>query len=305
MLRNTFSEKVKKEITTIKYDEKILKNIFYSFILNNGSINLSNGVTTFNITISLNFIARYLKKLMNELYKDLNSNIWYKETHISHGYLIVINNMEILEKKFNIFTNIKNIKLDELEMKGFLIGAFISSGSIYFSSKKSSYHFEIRSSNLDYLNKIKEILDYFNIKSSIINYRNNYKIYFKKSEYLSDILKIFDAEESMFEFEEIRIEKDFSNSLQRLTNLEVSNINKTILASQNHIKWIKYLMDNELLDEFNSKTIKFCNVRLENPHASLSTISEIMLKKYKINIPRTSINHILKRIEKKYNEYNK
>lgn len=305
MLRNTFSEKVKKEITTIKYDEEILKYIFYSFILNNGSINIANNSTTFNITISINFIARYLKKLINELYKELDSNVWFKETQISHGYLVVINNIEILEKKFNIFENVKKLKLNENEMKGFLIGAFLSSGSIYFSSKKSSYHFEIRSSNYDYLNKIKEILDYFAIKSSIISYRNNYKIYFKKSEYLSDILKIFETEEAMFEFEEIRIEKDFSNSLQRLTNLEVSNINKTILASQNHIRWITFLMDNDLMDDFNHKTIKFCKVRIENPHASLSTISEIMLKKYKINIPRTSINHILKRIKKKYNEYNK
>ncbi len=303
MLRNTFSEKVKKEITTIKYERKILENIFYSFILNNGSLNILDNKTTFNITISLNFIVRYVKKLINELFKDIKSNVWFKDTHISHGYLIVINDLEILEKNFNIFANIENLELDENEKKGFLIGAFLSSGSIYFPSKKSSYHFEIRSSNLKYLNKIKEILSYFNINSSIINYRNNYKIYFKKSEYLSDILKIFEAEESLFEFEDIRIQKDFSNSLQRLTNLEVSNINKTIQASQNHIKWINFLMKNDLMKEFNDKTIKFCKIRLENPDASLSTISDLMLKKYKINIPRTSINHILKKIEKKYEEF--
>ena len=303
MIKNTFSEKVKSEITRIEYPKEILDSIFYAFILNNGSLNISNNETTYTVAISQNFIARYIKQLMNYICKDLATQIVYKESQISHGYLINIKNLEDFEKQFNIFIDPTTLTLNDNQKKGFLIGAFLASGSICFSIKKSSYHFEIRSSNLKFLELMKEILNSYEINSSIIAYRHQYKLYFKKSEYLSDILKIMETEESMFEFEDIRIQKDFSNSLQRLTNLEVSNINKTVTASKNHIKWIKFLMDEDLMDEFNEKTKKFCKIRLENPEASLATISELMLKQYKISIPRTSINHILKRIEKKYNEY--
>lgn len=302
MIRNTFSEKVKQEITQINYDSEVLNSIFYAFILNNGSLNIKNNNKTFDIYISQNFIARYIKKLMKELFNNLNNKVFYNESRFSYGYLIKINDLELLEKKFNIFINLNELKLNEKAKKGFLIGAFLSSGSIYFATKKSSYHFEIRSSNLNYLHLINTILQDYGINSSIIKYRHAYKLYFKKSEYLSDILKIMDTEESMFIFEDIRIQKDFSNSLQRLTNLEVSNINKTIIAAQQHIEVIKNLKKENLLDTFDKKTIIFCETRLENPDASLSIISKIIQKKHKINIPRTSLNHIIKRLNKKYLE---
>ncbi len=304
MIKNTFSEKVKREITQIEYGAVIQKSIFYGFILNNGSLNIDNENTTYTITITQPFLARYLKQLINSFFGDLKTQIIYKETHISHGYLIIIKNLEEFEKRFNIFVNPLELQLNEEEKKGFLIGAFLSSGSICFAINKSSYHFEIRSSNLAYLQLVQKILDEYQIHCSIIDYRNQHKLYFKKSEYLSDILKIMETEQSMFEFEDIRIQKDFTNSLQRLTNLEVSNINKTVIASRNHIKWITFLMENDLMDGFNDKTKKFCDIRLQYPEASLSTISDLMFKKYKIYIPRTSINHILKRIEKKYQEFN-
>ena len=236
MIKNTFSEKVKREITRIAYNETIQKSIFYAFILNNGSLNIDNENTTYTITISQPFLARYLKQFMNCFFSGVKTQIIYKETQISHGYLIIIRNLSEFEKHFNIFVNPLTLQLNEEQKKGFLIGAFLSSGSICFAINKSSYHFEIRSSNLNYLQLIQQILEEYHIRCSIIDYRNQHKLYFKKSEYLSDILKIMETEQSMFEFEDIRIQKDFTNSLQRLTNLEVSNINKTVVASRNHIK---------------------------------------------------------------------
>lgn len=297
---NTFTKQVKSEICELKYNNSVNEYLLKSFLMNRQNI-LINEEPLNSIVISLtslDIITNYIFKILQNKYKKLD--VKQISNNKNNKSTFVFN----IEKKEYHNPNIDLTKMSLDQKKGFLIGSFLNSGSICFSSEKSSYHFEIRSISFEYLDITKKILEFYNIKSSIINYRNIYKLYFKKSEYLSDILKIMDAENSMYQFEDNRIQKDFTNSLQRLTNLEISNINKTVIASKNHIKWIKFLKNRNILSTFDEKLQLFCKIRIKNPDCSLSMISEIMKEKYNINIPRTSLNHFIQKIKNKYDELN-
>lgn len=304
--KTTFSEDVKEEISKLVYDDKSAFTLLFSYILNDLNIILKKNSEQWTLSTQYGNNIRLIKKILKQLNLNIDFKIIIKDSKSLKNknlYKVIFNNdINFLENIFPIFNNYKNIIKDDMQKRAFIIGGFLSGGSITYSKIKSGYHFEIRSNNSNYLETIKNILLHFNIKSNIIPYHGKSKIYFKKGEYMSDILKLLGASESMYKFEDLRIQKDFTNSLQRLTNLEVSNINKTIIASQNQQIWIRKLISDSIFDSLDNKTKIFCKVRLKNPTSSLSSISEIIKKEYNIEISRTSINHLIRKIEKKYKE---
>ena len=186
----------------------------------------------------------------------------------------------------------------------FLVGAFLSGGSVN-SPQSSNYHFEICSQNQDLIFSIEKIFNFFNIKSFTIDRKNKHVLYIKKSENISDTLKIMGASSSMFEFEEKRIYRDYSNQMSRLNNLDISNLKKTVIASNEQVKQINYLKDHNLYYLLKEKEKMFCDLRLENEDASLLDMVDLFKFKYGVEVTRTGINHFVRKIKKIYNDNKK
>jgi DNA-binding protein WhiA len=123
------------------------------------------------------------------------------------------------------------------EIKGFIIGAFLSSGSISSLNDKN-YHLEIRSANYKFLLFIQRIIKKFHISISLIKRRNKYILYLKKTRDISDFLKIVGAYESMHLFEEKLIMSDLSNQITKLNNLDIANLKKICISSNSQIMMI-------------------------------------------------------------------
>lgn len=294
----TFSESVKREVCNLQFDKKCAFYILFSIFQINREFVISSNNNHYVISTQYNFIVRLIKKLFNMI--DTTINMEIKTSNIQtmknkQKFILEFHNCVSIEKLFNNFV-IDQI-LDENSKRSIILGAFLISGSIYFSVVKSNYHFEIRSTNFEYLKYISEMMENFSLNAKIISYRNSYKLYVKKSESISDILKLFGTTDTLYEFEDFRIQKDFSNSLQRMNNLDVSNINKTIVASHNQIKWIQTIKNKYAFDQLDEKAKIFAEIRMKHPEESLSSISLIIKKTYDIEISRTSLNHVVRRIE--------
>ncbi|MGL4951054.1 MAG: DNA-binding protein WhiA [Mycoplasma sp.] len=297
----TFSEVVKNEVCHLEYDEESAHYILLSVFINNGEFIINGPDKYYAIYSHYSYITRLIKSLFNILEEPVKCEIQksnIKTPKLKSKYMIIVRDYEQIDKLFNNLS--LPTKLSRTAKRSFVLGAFISGGSIYFSKENSNYHFELRSSNLDYLNKIDSILKTFGIVSNIIQYRNKYKLYIKKSVYIGDILKLIGTTESLYQYEDFRIMRDHINSEQRIINLDVSNINKTIIASNNQLKWIQTIINKYALNELDEKSRIFCEVRKKYPEKSLSNIAEVIYEEYSINIPRTSLNHIVRRIEKLY-----
>lgn len=294
----TFSESVKREVSNLEFDKKCAFYILFSIFQSNKEFVISSNSNHYVISTQYNFIVRLIKKLFTII--DTSINFEIKTSNIKtiknkKKFILEFYDCESIDKLFNNF--MINETLDENSKRSIILGAFLISGSIYFSSVKSNYHFEIRSTNLEYLEYIAQIMNNFSLSGKIIQYRNSYKLYIKKSESISDILKLFGTTDTLYEFEDFRIQKDFSNSLQRMNNLDISNINKTIVASNNQIKWIQTIINKYAFDQLDERAKIFCKTRMKNPEESLSSISNIIKETYDVDISRTSLNHIVRRIE--------
>ncbi len=298
----TFSEIVKNEICHLEYDDKTAYALLLSFFINNSEFCLSS--TSKGYIVHTHFLPniRLIKTLLAQL--KFNTKIELVESNIKTAsaktkYAIEIHDYELLDKFFNNY-EYTITKMSQNEQRAFVVGAFLSGGSVSYSTEKSNYHFEIRSRNKAYLHNIELIFKKFNIEGHIVPYRNAYKLYFKRSEYISDTLKLLGAHDALYQFEDFRIQRDFINSQQRLNNLDVSNINKTVIAANNQVKWIQTLKNKYAYDKLDSKTQIFCDIRLEEREASLEVIAQIFEEKYNIKLTKSSINHMARKIKSLY-----
>ena len=123
-------------------------------------------------------------------------------------------------------------------------------------------------------------------------------VYLKSSEDISDIIKLFEATNSLFYFEDIRIYRDHKNMINRLNNCDIANQEKALKTAINQLKDIKYLKQHQLIDLLDDKTKIIIKAREENPESSYQELAQIITEKYNYKISKSGINHHFIKIKK-------
>lgn len=195
---------------------------------------------------------------------------------------------------------IKDLNIDEdfnLEQVKWLIrGAYLGSGSINNPERK--YHLEIGISKKNNAEKIVEYLKNYNIKSNIIEKKSEYAIYLKDGEEISKLLALLGANKSVIRFEEIRVQREMNNKINRIVNCETANLNKTINASIEQIEAIKKLKKNNEFEKLDDSLKKIAELRLLNPNASLVELGKLLDEP----VGKSGVNYRLKKIMEIANE---
>ena len=171
-------------------------------------------------------------------------------------------------------------KLNLEQIKWIIRGTYLGSGSINNPEKK--YHLEIGIRDKKEAEKIKDDLIKYNIKSNIIEKNNQYSIYIKDGEEISKFLALLGANKAVLKFEEIRVQREMNNKINRIVNCETANLNKTINASIEQIEAIKEIAE----------------LRLKNPNASLVELGKML----KDPVGKSGVNYRLKKIMEIANE---
>ena len=304
----SFSKKIKEELAS-KNEDSDLKNlaILSSFLKINGIYKIQNNKTRLILKISNAKIASYILELLKKYFNFKNNLFFNKSTKlnkISFYIIDIVENVdEILDKlKIDIFNDEINpyFYTNKDLIYGYLKGAFLASGSVN-SPKKSNYHLEIKttSSNmalslLKMVNGIKDIEFNFRISKR----RNDYIIYIKKSDLISSFLIMLGAIEGCLNFEDIRVERDYSNNENRLYNLDVANYSKVLKSSKNQLEDINIIEKNIGIKNLqNDKLIELCHQRLNNKEASLDELAKKMSENLKVNVSRSNVYHLFKKIK--------
>ena len=175
----------------------------------------------------------------------------------------------------------------------FLRDAFISYGMV--TDPKKSYHLEFSTQEkevaddiLKYLSKIKD----FNIDPKMTKRNENYVVYIKAADSITDFLTYIGAVNSAMEIMQIRMLKDVRNYVNRTTNFETANLDKTLQAAEEHINAIKKIKNTVGLNSLPDNLKEIANLRLENPEMSLKMLGQSL----KSPISRSGVNHRLEKI---------
>lgn len=291
----SFTGEVKEELSKIpnlaKKEEVIYELIGY-FISNNfiEEKNLYKYSTESEYNIN-----RYAKILRNVNIEDFKIDVQSKV------YYITFKKKELKEDKVkNLIEEINNFdkceSLDFVKLKAVLRGAFLGSGSI--NNPENNYHLEIGLKSEFYVAKIINLVN--KTKEVDIKLKEmEGKIYIKNSEEISKFLALIGATKAMLNFEDIRVQREMNNKVNRLVNCKAANLNKTLNASINQVEAIRKLKQNGKFNKLPNSLKEIAELRLEYPDMSLVDLG----KKLKVPIGKSGVNYRLKKIEKLGEEY--
>ena len=291
----SYTSKIKDEI--IHQELKNTSKIYFLTSFIKYASRLQNNELTF--TLENPGVARIIYKLINEEFNIRPGIIIriQKRFKTKQIYILSIKkDLDLIYKKCNI--KIKNgILVNDLvdlktidEKKWFLKGTFLACGSVS-DPKTSGYHMELVFNTKKNSDFISSILHEFNINSKVIKRTNKYMVYIKVSEEISDTLKLFEVNNALFYFEDVRTQKDHINMVNRLNNCEQANQDKTIKTGIEQIKNINYLKENDLITLLDEKTQLIINYREKYPELSYQELAEVISMESGYKITKSGINH--------------
>ena len=159
--------------------------------------------------------------------------------------------------------------------KAYLRGLFLGVGTM--SDLRKSYHLEFVLNSSQVAQDLKRLIGSFvDLSAGLIERGEEHVVYMKRAEYISDMLGIMGANEAMLEFENIRIGRGLRREVNRISNCDNANVDRTLSAAEQQIKYIE-LIDAKLgLDNLDPVLRETAQLRLELPGASLTDIGEAL-----------------------------
>jgi len=290
----TFTTKIKDEIT--KIDENVIESLvtLHTYLHYNAEINDNNiMILTENASV-----ARYIFKLFKTHYNisvKLTLRV-QKKFKIKNIYILTLKEKIDLIKD-DIKNTIENIEtFTKEEQIAFLKGVFLACGSVNDPSK-SKYHLEFLVDKESDAILVQNILKTFKYNIKIIKRTKGHMVYLKSSEEISDFIKLLNAINSLFYYEDIRIYRDHKNMVNRLNNCEQANVEKILKTCNEQIENINYLMEHDLVDLLDEKIQVAINYRLKYPETSLSELASIISLETNKTITKSGINHYFRKIK--------
>ena len=175
----------------------------------------------------------------------------------------------------------KSFMKNELEMKAFLAGLFLGSGTLSIPSESSQkktygYHFEINLQTKNQASLVSELFSNFDIFPKSVERGEEFVVYIKNSETICDVLVLFGANKMALELMNKKVNRDMSNLMNRQVNCITANLDKTVNASLKQIKAIEIIQNTIGLESLPENLCETALLRLGNPEASLNDLLSLM-----------------------------
>ncbi|MDV8936715.1 DNA-binding protein WhiA [Leuconostoc sp.] len=296
----SYASDVKKELTGLLVHDGNAKAELSALMRMNGvstlGVNQTVAVKTENAAI-----ARRIYTLLTQNYDHVIVEVTVSEPnhisqHKSYGVLLKNQVDEVMADlgvdPFGLHPEIPARILNQVDKRrSFLRGAFLAAGSVN-SPEKANYHLELFTIHEELAEQLRDMMLEFNLPAKIIDRSGGFIVYLKRAEKIVDFLSTIGATQTMLRFEDIRMMRDMRNSVNRMTNAEMANIQKTADAANKQVQQILLIAD-EIgdLDLLPKKLRDIAKVRLEHPDDSLAEIGELL------EISKSGANHRIRKLK--------
>ncbi|TNK83029.1 DNA-binding protein WhiA [Mycoplasmopsis pullorum] len=279
MNKTSFSAFIKEEIITYNMKKSEIEDFLNGFILANSIT--KDEAESLKLTIKNPLIFNYVFSFMKKL------KIQYQKSKIT----ITIDDYKL-----------ELCKISYSSPQHFFAGVFCGSGNI-MDKNSTSYHLEISSHNLEALSLCINKLNEYDFNFQIIQRKNKWIAYIKKLDKIADFLAAIGAKKSYFELQDIKINRDLDNSINRINNIDFSNLTKSVKSSLNYSKMINFVLENNIEHLFSAEQLIFFDLKLNYPESSLQDLSLILSENHNIFISKSGLNHWLIKLKQVYKMY--
>lgn len=296
----SFSSDVKNEAAQIELVKNEGRAELSALIQMCSSLSLSNRGMTIKVQVENAAVARTVCRLVKDRYNaeislsvkrrmNLKKNLIYG-IRIMTGAPVILTDLGLYSSRGLLEVPLHKIVSNDSQARAYLCGAFLAGGSIN-PPEKTNYHLEITANNDKQAELLQELLARFDIHAKTIERRGKQIVYVKAAEKIADFLRIIGANEAVLKFENIRISRDFTNSLTRLNNCDVANEVKTQNAAKNQLEDIQVLQSTYGLDRLDEKLQDVAKLRLQYPEASLNELCAAYEEMTGISVSKSGMKH--------------
>ncbi|HSQ89732.1 DNA-binding protein WhiA [Romboutsia sp.] len=258
------------------------------------------------ITTELNSIARKIFKLLKQNF-GINTTISVNKNQMlkrNNSYVLMVTSemgAEKLIKELGILAQGEGfytlnkvpahlIQHDECK-RAFIRGAFLGGGSI--SDPGKNYHMEFVTNNEDFAESLKDLINSLGFNCKIVARKNNYVVYLKESEQISDLLSIIGAHHALLSLQSTKIVKAMRNNVNRIVNCETANLSKTVNAAVRQVENIKFIQETVGISSLPENLQEIARLRVECEDMTLKELGEMLNPP----IGKSGVNHRLRKIE--------
>ncbi|QZE12316.1 DNA-binding protein WhiA [Mycoplasma sp. Ms02] len=271
----SFTQEIKREIIEGQKNKEAINAFLSGFVRSNGSFEQNLVELKLRDSFVLNNIEKFLKRLKYDFEK--------------------------VGKKIILSSDLFDINIPDKNLHSFFAGVFCGSGLIS-DVTKTSYHLSFYTRNKGWTQEIANLFSKYEIKFKVYKEREKYVAYIKKNDQILDFLRAIQAIKAFFKIQEIKIKRDLENNINRLNNIDMSNLMKVAESSIKQIEMINFILKKDLLSSFNENQILFFMMRLENPELSLNELSHLLFVQHGFYITKGGLNHWLIKLKKIYEQ---
>lgn len=280
----SFTEDIKNEVSQIideTYEEKLA--MLAALVKINGTLGIASKGLEIRIRTENKNTANFIYIMFQEVFHiipkitySINSRFKKNEIYMvstTNNPRRILQELEIMEENGQMNATPSKQLIASLDiLKCYLRGAFLASGSI--NHPQSGYHLEISCNEEDLAKYMAHLLNRYKLDAKVTKRRNKYITYLKKSENISDFLKLIKSNDGLMVFEDYRIHKDFVNSSNRALNCDIANSKKTADLFKKHKKIIDDLYKYSLFETLTPRQQKIIEIRLEHEELALTGLAD-------------------------------
>jgi len=299
----SFAKTVKEELVTIPVELEGQLAEFAAFLNLNTEFHIENKQKMLDFKSNSPTVAKRFLQLLRTLYQAETTLLTQQQTKLNKRQTVIVR----VESKVDDIISEHGLLDNEIESqslltrsqeskRAFLRACFLAAGSVN-DPKTAEYHLEIFSRDSEEIILIQSIMNAFDLNAKITKRRTGYICYIKDAESISMFLQLIGAQNALFQYEDIRIKRDFNNSINRVMNCEIANEKKAIIAANQQMDDIHLVTKYYPKDQLNEKLRQIIDLRKEHPDISLRELSELYEARFNEPLSKSGLNHRLQKLK--------
>lgn len=163
------------------------------------------------------------------------------------------------------------IKTPEMRL-AFLRGAYLGAGTC--TNPKRGYHMEIICRGDAFADTLIAIMEDSGCGAKRTLRKDKIVVYLKEGDRIAAFLALVGASSSTLAFEDVRVERDVRNYINRTNNCVTANIDKTVNAATEQVMAIEYIKQHHGLQRLSPVLREMAELRLSYPGATLQELCD-------------------------------
>lgn len=185
----------------------------------------------------------------------------------------------------------KDLFTDEEIARAFLRGCYLGSGSCV--DPKRGYHLELIFRTESVAESVSTLLKGFHLAAKVSTRRSDrFLVYMKEGDDVSGMLALIGANKAALQLENVRVEKDMRNYINRTSNCETANLDKQVVASIRQRAAIELIDRHFGLKSLPASLQQAAQLRMSHPDATVQELADMA------EIQKSGMYHRLDRLMK-------